>query len=190
MKQSVRTFIAVEVSEAVRAAAAKVIRQLARCDASIRWVEPENMHLTLKFLGEVETIELPDICRAVEAAAAEVQGFTFDVAGVGAFPKPDRPRTIWLGVTAGVEQLEHLQKQIEKGLKRLGYPPENRRFSPHLTLGRVKQPGPQLDELAELIRSLSERSAGTTEVDEVTVFSSELTREGPIYQPMAHASLS
>jgi len=188
--RQVRTFVAVEISEAVRAAAAKVIGRLAKCNASIRWVEPENMHLTLKFLGEVEAVELPDVCRAVEEAAAEVTGFTFDVAGVGAFPKVERPRTIWLGVTEGAEKLAELQERLEKGLKKLGYPPDNRRFSPHLTLGRVKHAGPELAEVSELIRSLADQPAGTTEVDELAVFSSELTREGPIYQALSHAGLA
>ncbi len=190
MKQHVRTFVAVEISEAVRAAAAKVIRQMAKWDAAVKWVDTQNMHLTLKFLGEVASVELPDICRAVEQAAAEVQGFTFEVGGVGAFPKLQRPRTVWLGVTSGADQLAQLQRSIEKGLKKLGYPPENRRFSPHLTLGRVKHPGPELEELSELIKSLADQPGGTTEVDEVTVFSSELTREGPIYQALAHAALA
>ncbi len=189
MKQQVRTFVAVEVSEAVRAAAAKVIRQLARWDSSLKWVDPQNMHLTLKFLGEVESVEIPDICRAVQEAATEVPSFTFEVAGVGAFPKLERPRTVWLGVTAGAEELAELQRHLEKGLKKLGYPPENRRFSPHLTLGRVRHPGPELAELSKMIESLSGQTGGTTEVDEVTVFSSELTREGPIYQALAHAAL-
>jgi len=190
MKQRVRTFVAVEMSEAVRAAAAKVIRQLAKCGATVKWVEPENMHLTLKFLGDVGTLEIPDVCRAVEDAVAEVPGFTFDVAGVGAFPKIERPRTIWLGVTQGADELAALQKQIEKGLKKLGYPPENRRFSPHLTVGRVKHAGPELVELSEVIKSLGDQSVGTTAVDEVTVFSSELTREGPVYQALSHAGLA
>lgn len=190
MKQRVRTFVAVEISEAVRSAAGKIIRQLAKCDANVRWVEPENMHLTLKFLGEVGSLELPDVCRAVEEAVAEVPGFTFDVGGVGAFPKVDRPRTIWLGVTSGIEELSELHKAIENTLYKLGYPPENRRFSPHLTLGRVKHAGPELAELSERISSLADQRAGTAAVDEVTVFSSELTREGPVYQPLSHAPLA
>ncbi len=190
MKQRVRTFVAVETSEAVRAAAAKLIRKFARCDANVRWVEPENMHLTLKFLGDVDALEIPDVCRAVEQAVAEVPGFSFNVAGAGAFPKIERPRTLWLGVTSGAEELIELNKQIEKGLKTLGYPPDNRRFSPHLTLGRVKRTGPELDELSELITSLADHPVGTTAVDEVTVFSSELTREGPVYQALSHAALA
>lgn len=190
MKQRVRTFVAVETSEAVRAAAAKVIRRLAKHDAPVKWVEPENMHLTLKFLGEVNSLEIPEVCRGVAEAVAEVAGFSFDIVGVGAFPKIERPRTIWLGVTIGADELAELHKQIEKGLKKLGYPPENRRFSPHLTLGRVKHAGPELAELSELVKSLSDHPIGTTAVDEVTVFSSELTREGPVYQALSHASLA
>lgn len=190
MKQRVRTFVAVEISEGIRSAAAKMIRQLAKCDANVRWVDPEKMHLTLKFLGEVDALEIPDVCRAVEEAVAGVSGFSFDVSGVGAFPKVERPRTIWLGVTSGVEELGQLHKAIENSLHKLGYPPENRRFSPHLTLGRVKHAGPELAELSEVIVSLADQSAGTVAVDEVTVFSSELTREGPVYQPLSHAPLA
>jgi 2'-5' RNA ligase len=189
MKQRVRTFIAVEMSEEVRAAAARVIRRLARCEANLKWVEPENMHLTLKFLGEVDTLEIPEVCRAVAEAVTEVPSFSFDLAGVGAFPKIERPRTVWLGVTSGAEGLIELHKRIEKGLKKLGYPPEGRKFSPHLTLGRARRAGPGLAELSKLLPTLADEKAGTTVVDEVTVFSSELTREGPIYQALSHAEL-
>lgn len=190
MKPRVRTFVAVEMSEGVLSAAAKVVRELSRSGATVRWIEPQNMHLTLKFLGEVDALEIPEVCKAVEESVAQVPGFTFDVAGVGAFPKVERPRTIWLGVTRGNKQLLELQEQLEEGLKPLGFPPEKRRFSPHLTLGRVKRQGPELAALSEDLELLADHEAGTTAVDEVTVFSSELTREGPVYQALAHATLA
>lgn len=187
MAQTYRTFIAVEVSSGVAAQAARLIGRLERTSAKVRWVDPRTLHLTLKFLGEVEALLIPDLCKAVSAAVAAVEGFDMELAGVGAFPNTAKPRTIWLGARQGQEEMIALHDAIDAALADLGFRSEARRFKPHLTLGRVRQGHV---ELSALIAEHEDFSAGKLTVDEVVVMSSELTRDGPEYTPLGHAELA
>ncbi len=189
MKPTARTFVAVEMGDAVRERAARLIRALAASQADIRWIEPHNLHLTLKFLGEVPFEEIPAVCKAVERAVAGIEPFRLELLGVGAFPNIRRPRTLWLGAGAGQAEMEALQHAIERGLKKLGYRPEGRKFKTHLTLGRVRRAGPALARLAELLAEHASYQAGASPVEEVTVFASELTPEGPVYSALSRAQL-
>ncbi|MGD9128844.1 MAG: RNA 2',3'-cyclic phosphodiesterase [Planctomycetia bacterium] len=189
MKNTVRTFIAVEIDTAVRSKASEVIQRLGRTSSEIKWVEPESMHLTLKFLGDVSLTETSRICDAVAEAVKEIKPFDMEMAGVGAFPNIHRPRTIWLGADEGTDEIVALQEAIDHGMKNLGFRLESRRFQPHLTLGRVKQLGPDVEILAEMLEAESDFGAGRTPVDQVIVFSSQLTKAGPIYSPLGTLSL-
>jgi 2'-5' RNA ligase len=184
-----RTFIAVELAPDIRARALEVIRSLQPVAGDVKWVEPDNMHWTLQFLGDVDDLEIPAICDAVAAAVSDVEPFEIIVRGAGAFPSADRPRTLWLGAGRGANEMSTLQSAIELGLESLGFRGEARRFRPHVTLGRAGKSAPPR-ELAEQLAELADFPAGTMLVDEVTVFASLLTREGPEYRPLAHASLS
>ncbi len=186
---TIRTFIAVETPPEIRHRAAALIERLQATSAKVRWVDLKSVHWTLNFLGDVPDREIADVCREVMAAAAPFTPFDLDVCGCGSFPSTGRPRTIWLGAGEGSEALGYLQMAITRHLATLGFRPEARRFDPHLTLGRVRDSSHGLDELAELIRRNSDFSAGPMVVDEVTIFSSELEREGPIYSPLGHAPL-
>jgi len=189
MKQRIRTFVAVEIDAAVRAAADELIRQLAESGADVKWVEPENLHVTVKFLGEVDSRQLHQICRAVEAAVASQPPFDLEVRRAGAFPNARRPRTLWLGAGRGGEELAAVAREVDKQLQRLGYPRESRRFHAHLTLGRVRQGGAASGRLAELLAEQAEFQAGTSRVAEAVVFSSQLSRGGPVYEPLGRARL-
>jgi 2'-5' RNA ligase len=185
----IRTFIAVPASPAIRQAALKLAGLLGPVAGDVKWVAPENMHWTLQFLGEVEQLEIPGVCSAVSAGALEVDSFDCEARGAGAFPAPDRPRTLWIGAGAGGQGMVALHDAIQRKLTRLGYRSEQRRFVPHLTLGRVGRdstPRPIVRELA----GLAEYEAGSMLVDEVTVFASKLTPEGPIYEVLARAPLA
>ena len=141
MKPIVRTFIAVEISPANRAATEKLIERLQAASADVKWFEPENLPLTLTFLGEVPTQEIPRVCKAVQRGAARAESFALEIVGAGAFPRVQRPRTLWLGTRAGTEPMIALHGQIEKALAGLGFREERRRFHPHLTIGRVRGGG-------------------------------------------------
>lgn len=183
---TVRSFLALEVSAAVLAAAQKVIRALRIDDGpAVRWVEPEHMHITLKFFGDIAPELTSDICRRVQGVLDESQPFEIEVAGVGAFPSNDRPRTIWAGVAAGSGPLIDLAQRIETALEPLGFPRERRQFHPHLTLGRVKGRGP-MDPLSSRIAKFDDQhQLGATAVDELLLLSSERTPTGPVYSRMA-----
>jgi len=189
MKRTVRTFAAVEINAAIRGAAEDLIQSLSSAGADVKWVEPHNMHLTLKFLGEVPSQQIPRICDSVAKATAKVEPFEFEVRGAGAFPNAARPRTLWLGAGAGEEAMITLHGHVEKALMKLGYRKEHRRFHPHLTIGRVRRGGPGVEQLGQLLSEQAELQAGTITVKHVVIFSSELNRTGPIYQALGRAKL-
>ena len=189
MKPTARTFVAIEIDEAVRRRAAELVARLAVGTSDVRWVEPHNMHLTLKFLGEVPLKETPRVCEAVEQGCSEVQPFTLQLIGAGAFPHPGRPRTVWLGAGEGEPSAAMLEKAVDRRLRKLGYRSEKRKFKAHLTLGRVRRSGPGLVELSRLIREHADFDAGTTAVQQVTIFSSELTSDGPVYTALGRVEL-
>jgi 2'-5' RNA ligase len=185
----IRTFIAVTASPGVRQAALKLAAALAPVAGDVKWVAPENLHWTLQFLGEVEQLELHAVCSAVCTAALEVDPFDLEASGAGAFPAPDRPRTLWIGAGAGSQAMIALHDAIQRKLTRLGYRSEHRRFVPHLTLGRVGRDSPPRPLVRELA-GLAEYNAGTMLVDEVTVFASKLMSDGPVYEVLARAPLA
>src|SRR5262245_6565294 len=138
----IRTFIAVTVSPGIRQAALKLAGILGPVVGDVKWVAPENMHWTLKFLGEVEQLELHAVCSAVSTAALEIDPFDLEARGAGAFPAPDRPKTLWIGAGVGAQAMVALHDAIQRKLTRLGYRSEHRRLVPHLTLGRVGRASP------------------------------------------------
>ncbi|MBI1830120.1 MAG: RNA 2',3'-cyclic phosphodiesterase [Planctomycetes bacterium] len=185
----VRTFLAIEVDDAVRGRLVSLQEQLAVIAPDVKWVEPENLHVTLLFLGEVEQRETLDICRAAQKAVAEMPAFAMSVEGAGCFPNARRPRTLWVGVGMGAHEVGAVHDAIEKPLMEMGsYRRETRAYVPHITLGRVK--GDQAtDELAKTLVKHKTWSAGETNVRDVCVMSSVLTPEGPTYAVLGRAKL-
>ena len=190
MQRTVRTFIAVEISSEIRSRARRLIAELAPLTSGVKWVEPHNLHLTLKFLGEVEMLEIPQVCNAVALAVADLPPFDLHAAGAGAFPTLERPRTIWLGVDQGVDEMVELHDALDERLAPLGFRREPRRFRPHLTIGRVRNCSAQeIRALGQLLLQQKDFAGGSSDVSEVIVFSSELGRDGPAYEPLSHAPL-
>jgi 2'-5' RNA ligase len=185
----IRTFIAIDVNDAVRERLVELQETLARGGTDVKWVEPENLHLTLLFLGEVEDKQLHEVCRAVTGACSGHAPFTMTLEKVGCFPNPRRPRILWAGVGTGLQEVVALHDAIEPGLLDLGcYRREERDFTPHLTLGRVK--GDKVTfKLSEAIAKNQAWQGGDTAVREVLVMSSTLGSEGPEYAVMARAKL-
>jgi 2'-5' RNA ligase len=186
---TVRTFVAVEPGGDVRARAGQLIGRLKEAEARIKWVEPHNLHWSLKFLGDVDLREIPQVCEAIARSVADLPAFEVEAHGAGAFPDARRPRTVWLGVGRGAEAMVALHERIERALAPLGFRREGRRFRPHLTLGRVREGGQGMAELARLLAEQTDFAAGAMEVDEVVVFSSTLDRTGPTYEALATCPL-
>jgi len=187
---SIRTFIAVDVDNAVRNASHKILERLANSDATVRWVEKESLHVTLKFLGEVASVDTPRVCQIVGDIARQFSPFSLQFCGTGAFPDIQRPRTVWLGIDddEGSQVLEKIHKAMDDRLMDMGFLPESRRFHPHLTLGRVKS-GRNLATLTEQLAKTAESRAGSCTVRELVVYASYLEKSGPSYQTMARVPL-
>jgi RNA 2',3'-cyclic 3'-phosphodiesterase len=189
MSQKVRTFVAVEAPSELQSRAGELINRLRGVDAKVKWVEPRNLHWTLKFLGNVEMVEIPEVCAALDEAAKQFAPFDLEARGAGAFPNLRNPRTIWMGVGEGAEQMVELHGAIERALSKLGFREEGRRFRPHITLGRVREGGTAPIELMKLLEENANFDAGLSTVFDVAVFSSMLGREGPTYEALGHLDL-
>jgi 2'-5' RNA ligase len=187
-----RTFIAVELSPRVISRAGDLIDKLRVAEANVNWVRPQQMHLTLKFLGDVADIETPDVCRVVAQVAKKFEPFEIICRGAGAFPDNERPRSLWIGIRDGAEELKELQAAIDEALKReLGYAKEPRGFHPHLTIGRVKHASPTgREDLTRLLVENSDFDADLTVIDELVTFASFLDRKkGPMHEALGTAAL-
>jgi 2'-5' RNA ligase len=185
-----RTFIAIDVSSDIRAAAVALQQSLAKSAVDVNWAAAESMHVTLLFLGEVDDRELHAVCRAVKDVAATELAFPLRVSGVGAFPTLRRPKILWAGITEGAVQLKRLYDKLEGKLFELGcYRKEERGYTPHLTLGRVKGDAESFA-LARDLPKHRDWEGGRTMVDEIHVFSSVREREGPVYTVIGRGELA
>ena len=184
----IRTFIAVDLGKAIRDRTVALQEVLARTGTEVKWVEPENLHVTLLFLGEVDERQVPGVCQIVAGVTANHPAFPMSVETVGCFPNPRRPRVLWVGIGEGAQPLCALHDALEIPLQDLGYRREERRYTPHITLGRVKSDRPTDRLAAELARQAGWKGGETT-VREVLVMSSELTPKGPIYTVLSRPRL-
>ena len=179
----IRAFLAIELPEALRSGLAQVQEELKRSRADVRWVAPGNIHLTLKFFGNVPDDEIDTLAQAAREAAAETPPLQLQATGAGAFPSPTAPRVVWLGLGGEIVPLTQLFYRLEKAFAALGYPPEGRAFNPHLTLGRVKSPANR-DKLARLLAKLPPLDWPPFEVRELILFQSVLSPQGSKYTPL------
>lgn len=186
---TIRTFIAVDVSPKSADRASDLINRLQAAAAGVKWVEPKNLHLTLKFLGDVPEAETPEVCRSVARAVAEFAAFEISLRGAGAFPSRQRPRTLWIGVGEGLERLRALHAAVDSVLAKLRFPKERRPFHPHLTIGRVRRGGPELRGLPELLEKNDRFDVGKSIVTEVITYASFLDKRGPTYEALGRSPL-
>ena len=179
----VRTFIAVELPGAVREILFGVARRLRGQVGGVRWVRPEGIHLTLKFLGDVEAERIPDVVSAAQAVAREVAAHTLRTTQLGGFPSRGRARVLRVGLEGDVEALADLQGRMDGALVGLGFEKERRGFSPHLTLGRArKQP-------VSLPEDVLDPEAVSFRVERVTVMKSDL-QPGAVYTAQGYGPLA
>ena len=188
MSKRIRTFIAVELAAPMRNRLVKLQQELAPAAHDVKWVESENIHLTLKFLGEVDETDLYEVCKTIEKAVRDEAPFEMSIAGVGAFPTARRPRVVWAGVTEGDRALIRIHKVLDQALRGLGYASEDRPFTPHVTLGRIRRTDTS-PSLQAAIESQSLWKAGQCTVREVLVMGSQLTPDGPRHHVMSRTQL-
>ena len=187
-----RLFVAVDVGDAVRAEAARVIQVISekieavKTPPKITWVKPASLHVTLRFIGEVDEAEVPALCERL-APPIPVAPFDVEWRGLGAFPSDRHPRALWLGVIAGGGQLGELEAEVTR--RWLGtVDPEARPLLPHLTLGRIRMAGAGVD-WPKVLRAVEVRGARSV-VDRVTLYRSERSQRGPHYTGLVSAPLT
>jgi 2'-5' RNA ligase len=188
MSRSIRTFIAVKLPETVLAAIDGVQERLASHGFNVRWVTTGNIHLTLKFLGEVDKDEVDGIAAVLTEAVHGFAPLRLAAAGVGVFPSVKRARVIWVGISGQLPELAALQRSIEDRLAGIGYPHEKRPFSGHLTLGRVKG-RIAASRLTSAMVALRDFASETFEVDRVVLFKSDLRPTGAAYTELRQITL-
>lgn len=187
----IRCFIAIELSQELLERLADVQAALRQDDwmDQVRWVRPEGIHLTLKFLGNVPEERITAINQAIREAiaAAGVGPFTLQAAGLGTFPNFRRPAVIWVGVQDDTQELQRLQEAIEAAMERLGFQREERPFHPHLTLGRVNRRAGSgyRRKLGEVLQARQVGDVGRIRVEAVSLMRSQLHPQGAVYTQLA-----
>ena len=184
---TLRSFIAIELPDSVRAALSEFQQEIQKAGADVRWVKPQGIHLTLKFLGEIAEKDVDRVINAVEGAGRNYSSFHLQIRGAGVFPNKKAPRVLWAAVE-GNGILEGLQHEIEDALARLGFAKEDRKFSPHLTLGRFRSLSGR-EPLLERIELSKDREFGFMNVDMVSLMKSELGPAGAKYTRLAEIAL-
>jgi RNA 2',3'-cyclic 3'-phosphodiesterase len=187
--EQLRTFVAIELSDALKAALDQAQTQLKRAPAADvgRWVAPDSVHLTLKFLGDIAADRVAGIVQAAQAVCQSFSPFSITLADLGCFPNAQRPRVIWIGVGGDVEPLQRLQGAVEVALEKLGFAAERRPFQPHLTLARIRE-GAGLPELQELVQRMATTKVvvpAPMTVHEVSLMRSQLKPSGAQYTQLA-----
>ena len=181
-----RLFIAIGLPDIWKETLAKPEQSIAWLGRGVKWVEPRGMHLTLRFLGEVEERELPLIQTAMIAASHGIEPFEMKLVGTGVFPSAKRPRVYWAGIEAP-KSLLALQSNIERGIQALGFDPEEHPFKPHLTLARIKEPIGK-ERMTDALLSFQLESESYV-VHEVLLMQSHLSREGAHYEAVGRVEL-
>lgn len=183
--QTIRSFIAIPIPPGITAAATKIVKKLKPLDDSIKWVPLSHFHLTLKFLGEVDNVEIPAVCKTIRRVTDEISPFELHFAGTGGFPNAEKPRTIYVGVNDPSGSLVRLVSGLEKQLADLGFKPEPRDYTPHLTLGRTRSNSRRAgNDLVAGMKELGNIEVGEMVVDELHLMASFLDKAGPTYQVM------
>lgn len=186
--EKIRSFIAIELPKEIKTKIAEIQRKLKETKADVRWVNPEGIHLTLKFLADIEKSQVKEILSATKAALEGVKSFSLEIASVGAFPKVEYPRVVWIGIKEETNTLPTLQHRIEENLSHLGFDKEERDFNPHLTLGRVKsQKGKE--KLILLILQSMDLSLGRFYVTGISLMQSILKPTGAEYSELGKIDL-
>lgn len=188
-----RAFIALEIPAKVQKDIYHATSSLRNGTGSlIRWVPAENMHLTLKFLGDISPANVEFLTQMIRAEADSHHCFDIHLTGLGSFPSPQRPRVIYIGLQAPTE-LEALQHAVESAARRLGYESEDRSFSPHLTIGRVKRAlrisATDQQKIRHVLEETKIDSLGTARVDSVHLYKSDLKPTGSVYTKLFSAPL-
>lgn len=179
----IRAFVALDIPGEVRQEISGAMSRLKETGADVKWVRPENLHLTLKFLGKTSRRDLRSVKAFLQGIADSEEGFSIRLAGMGAFPDSQRPRVIWIGMGEGKDRLAAIASRVESEAVRSGFPQEERPFSGHLTLGRLRSMK-GIGRLTACLESMTFSSAYKIEIRQIHLYQSTLTPGGPLYEKL------
>ena len=191
--EQVRSFIAIKLPDELKRGLTQLQAQLKLGNQpSVKWVDPNSIHLTLKFLGNVPVDRIGNITGAMEKAAQGISPFHLEVKDLGVFPNLRRVQVVWVGISGQVDRLSQLQQRIESNLAPLGFAPESRPFTPHLTLARLRNQASsdERQRFGQLIANTRFKATYTIEVNAISLMRSQLTREGAIYTRISSVGLN
>jgi len=186
-KDVIRSFVCIEIPQSIKERIGELQNELRNTGVSVSWTKPSNVHLTLKFLGGVPALRIEPVSKAVERAASAISPFEIEVAGTGCFPSVRSARVLWVGLSNVPDAMKQLYSNIESELEREGFAREKRKFSPHLTIGRIRVPGTGAAVAEQLVAQGFEPERFTAA--EVIVMRSDLKPTGAIYTPQATIKL-
>jgi len=191
--EKIRSFIAIELPPEIKLELARLQDRLKEDgQPRIKWVNPQGIHLTLKFLGSIDPATISSITKAMTDAAANTPPFTLELRQPGAFPGLERVQVVWVGLGGELEVLKNMQQNLESRLAELGFPPEKRAFKPHLTLARLGEEATaqQRRRLGELIAGTGFETSQKIKADGINLMRSQLIRTGAIYSRIGSAVFS
>lgn len=178
-----RCFIAIDIPSGIRESLAKLIFHISAKSSGVKFVQPENIHITMKFLGEVDEKKAQDVIASLKVLSASHSAFSLEIKGAGVFPDPKRPNVLWVGIPESAP-LQALYQEMEASLALLSFEKEARRFSPHLTIGRVKERHSAGFAVHELLKHSGE-VFGSFEAREICLMQSVLKPSGAEYSTLA-----
>lgn len=178
-EELLRSFIAIELSEAMKQEASSFVNSLAKRYTGFRFLSPQNWHLTLHFLGKVEFERLEVLQTRLDKTLTEVKPFSIFLDGIGVFPEPKQPRVIWLGINGDLTELLTLKKMLDQALQKMHFDMEQRTYRPHVTIARTKERKVSAVSLTD--QETRFRSQIVDRVSQVTLFKSDLTPQGAVH---------
>ncbi len=190
--EQIRSFVAIELPDEIKRQLQQVSAVLRRDRESfIKWADSDGIHLTLKFLGDIRSDQVANISSAIESGSKGIKPFAVQLQQTGAFPNLRSPRVVWVGIGGNLDDLHQLQKNIEAALQPLGFNPEKRQFSAHLTLGRVRERASlsQRADLGKALQTMKINEPAAFRVESVSLMKSKLTPGGAVYSRLTGIAL-
>jgi 2'-5' RNA ligase len=188
MSKRIRAFIAIELPDSIKSMIGRVQQELKSLRLKAKWVRAENIHLTLKFLGDIDAGDIDNIGGAMADAAADSAPLALKIGGIGFFPDIKRPRVVWVGLGGEIPNLLNLQRNLEDRLATVGFAKEKRSFKAHLTLGRIRQAA-NPDTVRRIIKEYIELGDHQFIADRITLIKSVLKPSGAVYSPLKQTEL-
>ncbi|MDD5237218.1 MAG: RNA 2',3'-cyclic phosphodiesterase [Candidatus Omnitrophica bacterium] len=189
MPEKIRSFIAIPLPKNIETYLSSLILELKKTNADVKWVKPENIHLTLKFLGGQDAEILEKIRIILDKLVADKNVYPLGISHIGGFPKIENPRVIWVGLSSGDKETKAIAKELDEKINKLGIPKEERAFSSHITIGRVRSPLNKDKLTAALKNCAIEEEKLSFDADKIILYKSTLLPGGPVYEVIYEASL-